>query len=84
MKAFGMRSVSGDDAFLTINKDGDLFRMTVLHVDDFLVAGNPHFMKMMSSTLKNVFTFGKTEFDRFKFTGLNIEQTEERNLYRPD
>ena len=72
-----MRSVSGDDEFFTMNKDGDLFRMTVLHVDDFLVAGNPQFVKTMSSTLKKIFTFGKTEFDRFKFTGLNIEQTEE-------
>ena len=60
-----------------MNKDGDIFGMTILHVDDFLVAGNSQFMKMMSSTLKKRFPFGKTEFDKFKFTGLNIEQTEE-------
>ena len=72
-----MQSVSGDDAFFTMKKDGDLYGRTVSDVDDFLVAGNSHFKKMMSSALKKIFTFGKTEFDKLKFTGLNIEQTED-------
>ena len=76
LKGFGMKSVSGDDAFFTMSKEGELFGMTVLHVDDFLVAGNSEFMKMISSSLKKRFTFGKTELDKFKFTGLNIEQTD--------
>ena len=71
-----MKSVSGDDAFFTMSKEGELFGMTVLHVDDFLVADNSEFMKMISSSLKKRFTFGKTELDKFKFTGLNIEQTD--------
>ena len=39
LKRFGMKSVSGDDAFFTMTKGGELYGMTVLHVDDFLVAG---------------------------------------------
>ena len=72
-----MKSVSGDDAFFTLNKEGELLGMTVHHVDDFLVAGNQKFMKIISSTLKKRFTFGKTDLDKFKFTGLNIEHTEQ-------
>ena len=51
--------------------------MTVLHVDDFLVAGKSEFLKALSTQLEKRFTFGKTEFTKFKFTGLNIEQTSE-------
>ena len=51
--------------------------MTILHVDDFLVAGSSEFLQMLSQKLKRRFTFGKTELTKFKFTGLNIEQTEE-------
>ena len=75
LKTFGMKSVSGDDAFFTMNKEGKLLGMTVLHVDDFLVAGNSQFLSQISQKLKKRFTFGKTELSKFKFTGLNIEQT---------
>ena len=77
LKDFGMKNISGDDAFFTMNKDGELYGMTVLHVDDFLVAGRPDFLKNISMKLKKRFTFGKTEYTKFKFTGLNIEQTKE-------
>ena len=51
--------------------------MTILHMDDFLVTGTSEFLQMLSQKLKRRFTFGKTELAKFKFTGLNIEQTEE-------
>ena len=41
LKSLGMKSISGDDAFFTMNKKGELFGMTVLHADNFLVAGRP-------------------------------------------
>ena len=75
LKKFGMKSVSGDDAFFTMNRNGKLYGMTVLHVDDFLVAGSPEFLSRLSTQLEKRFTFGRTEFTKFKFTGLNIEQT---------
>ena len=77
LKTFGMKSVSGDEAFFSIRKDGELFGMTVLHVDDFLVAGNPDFLVQLGHKLRNRFTFGKIEFNKFKYTGLNIEQTKD-------
>ena len=75
--SFGMKSVSGDDAYFSMVKNGELFGMTVLHVDDFLVAGSQEFLNMISTKLKDRFTFGKMELAKFKFTGLNIEQTQE-------
>ena len=77
LKTFGMKSSSGDEAFFNMRKDGELFGMTVLHVDDFLVAGKPEFLEELSIKLKKRFTFGKIELNKFKFTGLNIEQTKE-------
>ena len=74
LKNFGMECVSGDEAFFSMRKDGELFGMTVLHVDDFLVAGKPEFLDTLGWKLKTRFTFGKIELNKFKFTGLNIEQ----------
>ena len=76
LKSFGMKSISGDYAFFSMNKEGELQGMTVLHVDDFLVAGNQDFIRMIGQKFKKKFTFGKTELGQFKFTALNIEHTE--------
>ena len=75
LKSFGMKHVSGDEAFFSIRRNGELFGMTVLHVDDFLVAGKLEFLEQLGQKLKKRFTFGKIEFNKFKYTGLNIEQT---------
>jgi hypothetical protein len=75
IRSFGMKSISGDEAFFSISKGGELYGMTILHVDDFLVAGQPEFIKTLSFKLKNRFTFGRTELSKFKLTGLNREQT---------
>ena len=75
--SFGMKSVSGDDAYFSMVKNGELFGKTVLHVDDCLVAGSQEFLNMISTKLKDRFTFGKMELAKFKFIGLNIEQTQE-------
>ena len=45
-----------------------------MHVEDFLVAGNSNFLWALDRKLKGRFKFGKVENNRFKFTGLNIEQ----------
>ena len=51
--------------------------MTVPHVDEFLVAGRPDFLDHLGQKLKSIFTFGKIEYNKFKFTGLNIKQKED-------
>ena len=73
----GMKPVSGDEAVFHMIKDGILIGLCLLHVDDFLVGGSPEFHKLLGRRLQGRFTFGKIEEQKFKFTGLNIEQTKE-------
>ena len=72
----GLKPVSGDEAFFSMVKDGKLVGLCILHVDDFLVAGSSDFLKALDRKLHGRFKFGKVESNRFKFTGLNIEQQE--------
>ena len=72
--AIGMKSVSGDEAFFTLMKDGKLIGLCVLHVDDFLTAGTPKFEELLDHRLKGRLYFEKNEDINFKFTGLRIEQ----------
>ena len=64
----GMKSVSGDEALFSMIRNKELFGMTVLHVDDFLVAGSQELLKMITTKLEKRFTFGKMELTKFKFT----------------
>ena len=75
--SMGMKSVTGDDAFFYLNKKGKLHGLCVLHVDDFLIGGDSYFYDIVQNNLVDKFTFGKIEMEQFKFTGLNIQQTEE-------
>ena len=49
--------------------------MCLLHVDDFLVAGNDDFFLLVQNNLEKRFTFGKIAYKSFKFTGLHIAET---------
>ena len=73
----GMRSLSGDDAVFYSIRNGKLEGICLLHVDDFLIGGSEGFLSFALKSLLNRFTFGKIESKKFKFTGLNVEQTEE-------
>ena len=73
----GMQSVSGDDAFFFYIKDGKLIGLCILHVDDFLISGNYTFHNIIEEKLVGRFTFGKIELGNFRFTGLDIKQTDE-------
>ena len=77
MTSMGMKNLSGDEAFFYILKDGKLIGMCLIHVDDFLVAGNDIFFKLVQDKLEKRFTFGKIECRSFKFTGLNIRETKD-------
>ena len=73
----GMKSVSGDDAFFFLIKEGKLIGMCILHVDDFLMGGTDSFYKVVQDKLLGRFTFGKVEVGNFKFTGLDIKQNDD-------
>ena len=60
-----------------MRNNGELSGICILHVDDFLLGGNTYFFSLVESKLIGRFTFGKIEVENFKFTGLNIQQTQE-------
>ena len=72
-----MKSLSGDDAFFYSIKNGKLVGICIIHVDDFLIGGNDDFLKTVEDKLEKRFTFGKIELRNFKFTGLNIKETQD-------
>ena len=63
--------------FVMHDTNGDLIGMIVLHVDDFLHAGNDYFRLKVSKKLEDIFTMGKTEQKAFKYVGFNICQGDE-------
>ena len=74
LQEIGMKSLSGDDALFYLVEGEKLLGLCNLHVDDFLIGGTKHFLNLIQQKLQGRFTFGKIEFQKFKFTGLNIEQ----------
>ena len=56
LKSIGMKHLSGDEAFFYLVKDGKLCGMILLHVDDFIVAGNANFHETVLSSLENRLT----------------------------
>ena len=52
--------------FIRHDASGNLIGMIVLHVDDFLHAGNQGFRSKVSRKLEDIFTVGKTEQKVFK------------------
>ena len=63
--------------FLKFDKEGELNGFLVTHVDDFLHAGDESFQKEVVENLQQIFLMGKTEESKFKYVGMDIEQTEE-------
>ena len=63
----GMKTVSGDEAFFYMhNEKGELMGLCILHVDDFLIAGNQDFHDKVAEQLCSRFTIGKIETENFK------------------
>ena len=77
----GMKTLSGDSSFFYLLKEGKLLGLCILHVDDFLVGGTSEFFDLIENNLLNKFTFGKVQCNKFKYTGINIEQKENGEIF---
>ena len=73
----GLKTVTGDEAFYYRQKDGQLEGMILSHVDDFNMAGKEKFLDEIRSMLKTELSVSKVEKNKFRFTGVDIEKTEE-------
>ena len=74
----GCKQSTHDPAlFFKMNSSNEMIGIIVLHVDDFLHAGNKLFEETVSDRLADVYTMGKVEEKKFTYVGFDIEQKEE-------
>ena len=71
----GLKTVKGDEAFYYRHKDDQLEGMILSHVDDFNMAGNEKFLSEIREMLKTELSVSKIERNKFRFTGVDIERT---------
>ena len=81
IEKLGMKTLSGDSSFFYLIKEGKLEGLCILHVDDFLIGGKPEFFDLIKKEFMNKFTFGKVQCQKFKYTGLNIEQSQDGTIH---
>ena len=60
-----------------LNEDGVLKRAVLAHVDDFSVAGNNAFLERILTWISVTHTVSKTQYSRFRFTGMDIKSVGE-------
>ena len=63
-----------DPAFYFYKVKGEIKGMVALHVDDFLYAGDRHFIEKVIPELLKGLIIGKTEVGEFTYTGLHVKQ----------
>ena len=76
-KEIGLRKLSGDEAvYYKLSEEGKLEGMISTHVDDFDLAGTKGFVEMVASEIERVLDVSTVESDKFRFTGIDVEKTE--------
>ena len=66
-----------DNAFFYLFKDGELLAMVSSHVDDFEIAAAEELGTAIIKKIEEHLTISKIEKDRFRFTGVDIERTDD-------
>ena len=52
-----------------------------MHVDDFLSPGSEVFIKDVFQQLSKIYSFGKVIQNKFTYTGLHVDQDEDKDIY---
>ena len=73
LKSEEFESVKGDEAFYIKKKGDKLIGMLLLHVDDFLMAGDNDFIEETVKMFEDNLTISKVEKDSFRFIGLDLK-----------
>ena len=74
LEKFGFKEISGDSAFFTYHKAGELMGFACIHVDDLLLMGNDDFKQLAFQNFFKTFKISKVEHDKFKYLGCDIER----------
>ena len=62
--------------FMKYGSREELIGVIVSHVDDFMHGGTPEFKTTVTNKLAEIFQMGKTEANKFKYVGYQIEQSD--------
>ena len=73
LSELGLCTITRDEAFYFLNKNGIIHRVILTHIDDFNVVGTPDFIKKVIDHVAHELTVPKIEEDTFRFTGLDIK-----------
>ena len=76
----GMKQSQRESCLFYFQKENKLHGFLIIHVDDVLSAGSKEFLPVIEK-LRSKYTFGKVEQGTFVYTGLNIHQTQDKELF---
>ena len=76
----GMTQSTRESCLFYFHHEGELEGFLVIHVDDVLSAGSDVFQHIMKQ-LRTKYNFGKVEQNSFVYTGLNIHQNENMEIF---
>ena len=80
LETLGMTQSLGDSCLFYFRQEEKLGGLILLHVDDFLAAGNETFENKVMGTLLETFSFGKVSCDKFSYTGISIRQEDDKTI----
>ena len=80
LESVGMKQSLGDSCLFAYRIKGKLEGLMIFHVDDFLAAGGDLFERNIIQPLMQQFCFGKRSEGSFTYTGISIQQDENKTI----
>ena len=80
MKELGLTQSKRESCLFYYHKDNKFHGELLIHVDDILSAGSEEF-KVIVAKLRERYTFGRVERGTFIYTGLNIHQDKNMDIF---
>ena len=68
----GYKRVTGDEAYYYKQEDSKVIGQLLLHVDDFMMAGEEKFVDETTKMFEKTLTVSKIEDDKFRFCGVDV------------
>ena len=68
----GYKRVTGDEAYYFKYENGKLVGQLLLHVDDFMMAGEAKFVNETTKMFEKTLTVSKVEDNKFRFCGVDV------------
>ena len=70
----GLKTLEGDEVFYFLNEGGKFKGAVLTHVDDFTLARNDAFLKIVIEVIETCKNVYKVKENNFRYTGLDVER----------